>query len=200
MRPPVLSPRKRRPEQSGQTLIEFALVFPIFWVVLIGLIEFSFAFQSVLAVSFASRNAAVIAAEAGSDLMADCSILRSVESDLRAPNSVAQIQTVDIYWTDSNGVVKTNATTTYTRNTVLTPLSCFVNNVSFTEPYVLSVNNYPMASRCATRTGCAGHPGPDTIGVKVTYRYLYHTPYGVVLGGTGWTMDRASEMRMEPHQ
>ena len=199
MRPPVLSPRTRRSDQSGQTLIEFALVFPIFWVVLIGLIEFSFAFQSVLAVSFASRNAAVIAAEAGSDLMADCSILRSVESDLRAPNSTAQIQTVDIYWTDSNGVVKTNATTTYTRSTSAT-IPCFINNVNFTEPYSLGVNNYPMASRCATRTGCAGHPGPDTVGVKVTYRYLYHTPYGTVLGGTGWTMDRASEMRMEPHQ
>ena len=199
MRPPVPSPRTRRPDQSGQTLIEFALVFPIFWVVLIGLIEFSFAFQSVLAVSFASRNAAVIAAEAGSDLMADCSILRSVESDLQAPNSVAQIQTVDIYWTDANGVVKPSATTTYTRSTSAT-IACLINNVSFTEPYTQTTNYYPMASRCATRTGCSGHPGPDTIGVKVTYRYLYHTPYGVVLGGTGWTMDRSSEMRMEPHQ
>jgi Flp pilus assembly protein TadG len=76
----------QRRGSRGQTLVEFAVVFPLFWLVLVGLIEFSFAFQSVLSVSFASRNAAVIAAEAGASPTGDCSILRSVEGDVGAPS------------------------------------------------------------------------------------------------------------------
>lgn len=189
----------------GQTLVEFAIVFPIFWTVLIGLIEFAFAFSSVLTVSYASRNAAVIAAEAGNATTADCSILSSVETDVKAPSAANRIQKVDIYWTDSNGVIKSGATTTYTRSTV-SSISCTVNSVNFTVPYTLTTNGYKMADRCPTRSGCPNdsvgraHPGIDTIGVKITYSYAYHTPYGSVLGGTGWTIERASEMRLEPYQ
>jgi Flp pilus assembly protein TadG len=198
MRRPHSRPDRRTTER-GQSLVEFAVVFPLFWMVLIALIEFAFAFQSVLAVSFSSRNAAVIAAEAGPAGMADCAILRSIEGDLTAPSSPAQVQKVDVYWTDSNGVVRSGATTTYTRSTSAT-IPCTVNGTSFTVPYTQTANGYPIASRCAIRSGCAGHVGVDTIGVKITYRYLFHTPYGNVLGGTGWTLERSSEMRMEPYQ
>lgn len=190
---------------DGQTLVEFALVFPLFWTVLIGLIEFAFAFSSVLTVSYASRNAVVIASEAGNAPTADCSILRSIETDVSAPSVANRIQKVDIYWTDSNGVMKSGALTTYTRSTSST-ISCSVNSVNFTEPYTLTTNGYKMKDRCPTRNGCGtdasgrDHPGIDTIGVKITYSYAYHTPYGVVLGGTGWTLERASEMRLEPYQ
>lgn len=193
------SDRKHRTAERGQSLVEFAVVFPLFWTLLIALIEFSFGFQSILAVSFASRNAAVIASEAGRAAMADCAILRSVEGDLSPPSSPAQIQKVDIYWTDANGVMKAGALTTYTRSTSST-IACSVNGVAFTVPYSLTANGYPIASRCATRSGCAGHVGVDTIGVKITYNYIYHTAYGAVLGGTGWLLDRSAEMRLEPYQ
>jgi Flp pilus assembly protein TadG len=206
MTPISRHPRLRRPTSRtrktatrGQGLVEFAVVFPLFWTVLIALIEFSFGFQSVLAVSFASRNAAVIASEAGPAAMADCAILRSIESDVTAPSSAGQIQKVDVYWTDSNGVVKAGATTTYTRSTSST-IPCSVNNVSFTVPYTRTADGYPMATRCSIRSGCSGHVGVDTVGVKITYLYPFHTPYGAVLGGTGWTLGRSSEMRMEPFQ
>ena len=197
--------KRGRTDARGQTLVEFAIVFPIFWTVLIGLIEFAFAFSSVLTVSYASRNAAVIAAEAGNATTADCSILHSVEGDVNAPSAASRIQKVDIYWTDSNGAIKSGATTTYTRSTSST-ISCNVNSVAFTVPYTLTTNGYKMADRCAIRSGCGNdsaarsHPGIDTIGVKITYSYAYHTPYGAVLGGTGWTIERASEMRLEPYQ
>ena len=191
--------RNRRTAERGQSLVEFAVVFPLFWTLLIALIEFAFGFQSVLAVSFASRNAAVMASEAGNAAMADCAILHSIEGDLSAPSVTSQIQKVDIYWTDSNGVPKAGAMTTYTRSTSTT-IACSVNGVAFTVPYSLTANGYPMASRCSTRSGCAGHVGVDTVGVKVTYRYLFHTPYGAVLGGTGWTLERSTEMRLEPYQ
>jgi len=195
------SAKNRETTEHGQTLVEFALVFPLFWMVLVGLIEFSFAFSSVLTVSFSSRNAALIAAEAGSAATADCAILNSVENDIGVTTPANQIQKVDIYWTDANGTKKAGFTTTYVRDTVVTPISCKVNGITFTVPYRQTVDGYPMATRCATQSGCAGHPGLDTVGVKVTYRYLYHTPYGVVLGGGGgMTVERSSEMRMEPFQ
>lgn len=190
-----------RNASRGQTLVEFAIVFPLFWTVLLGIIEFSFGFQSVLAVGFAARNAAVIAAEATNSATADCSILRSIENDISAPSAAQRITTVDIYWTDSNGVVKTGATTTYTRDASKT-LSCVVNGSAFTLPYgPPSPDGYAMVGRCSTRSGCnVAHAGVDTVGVKITYSYAYHTPYGAVLGGTGWTVQRSSEMRMEPYQ
>ena len=191
----------RKTASRGQTLVEFAIVFPLFWTVLMGLIEFSFGFQSVLSVGFAARNAAVIAAEAGNASTADCSILRSIESDVSAPSSAQRITTVDIYWTDANGAIQAGSTTTYTRDTSQA-MSCPINGVAATLPYAgPSPNGYPYTSRCSVRSGCGGsHTGVDTVGVKITYSYAYHTPYGVVLGGPGWTVQRSSEMRMEPYQ
>ena len=40
----------------GQSLVEFALVFPIFFILLLGIIEFAFVFNAMLAVNFASRE------------------------------------------------------------------------------------------------------------------------------------------------
>lgn len=189
----------RKEATRGQALIEFALVFPLFWLMLIGLIEFSFAFHAVLSISTASRNAVVMASEAGNSPNADCAILHVIEGDIGAPSSVKQIQKVDIYWTDGNGVVKTGKTTTYTRSTSST-ISCVLRGISFTVPYSLTVDGYPMNQRCSTRSGCSGHVGLDTIGVKITYLYQYHTPYGAVMGGSALSVDRSSEMRLEPYQ
>src|SRR5664279_1461078 len=180
-----------KPRERGQSLVEFALVFPLFWVVLVALIEFAFVFNAVLSVSFASRNAAVIAAEASNSSTADCSILKSIENDVNAPASAEQIQKVDIYWTDSNGVAQSGVITTYTRSTS-SSISCTVSGSTYNVPYVRTTNNYPYSLRCSTRNGCGGgHTGLDTIGVKITYFYPFHTPYGAVLGGTGWTLSRS---------
>lgn len=191
--------RTHETTERGQTLVEFAIVFPLFWMVLVGLIEFAFAFSSVLTVSYASRNAALVAAEAGSVASADCAILWQVEKDVQAPSAAAQIQTVDISWTDANGVIKAGFTTTYTRSNSVS-INCVLPGVTFAAPYTKTSDGYPVATRCSIQSGCAGHPGLDTVGVKVTYRYVYHTPYGAVLGGTGITLERSSAMRIEPFQ
>jgi Flp pilus assembly protein TadG len=193
--------------ERGQSLVEFAVIFPLFWMCVIALIEFSFIFNAVLTISSASRNAAVIAAEAADSSTADCSILQSVEGDFDAPTFPNQIQKVDIYWTDDNGARVSGAITTYTRTTS-SSISCNVNGNAFTVPYTLTTNGYPASARCSTRSGCVpssannnvNHPGLDTVGVDITYKYLYKTPYSAVLGGSGLTLDRASEMRVEPFQ
>ena len=57
--------RDRRASQAGQSLVEFSLVIPLFLVVLMGVIEFLFLMNGQLSINYATRDAALIAAEAG---------------------------------------------------------------------------------------------------------------------------------------
>ncbi|HEY8813554.1 MAG TPA: TadE family protein, partial [Candidatus Dormibacteraeota bacterium] len=53
-----LSDPNRRPRNRGQALVEFAIVFPIFILVLFAVIEFSVMLYSQMTVSNAAREAA----------------------------------------------------------------------------------------------------------------------------------------------
>jgi hypothetical protein len=212
----------RRARSRGQTLVEFGLIFPIFITLLIALIEFGFAFNAFLAMSFTARSAVVVATQICGDgtcgttvayPTADCQILGRIESEVLEPADAANITSVDIYWTSAAGVVKDggNAVTTWVRGGTT---AC--NSTGGTIPYTRTANGYPQDHRCSYVGGCPtipvsgldGHPGPDTIGVRVAYRYPWHTPFGSIFdilpgsgdgGGDGfWMVIRAAEMRMEP--
>ena len=85
IRPIAARSDARRRARRGQTLVEFALVFPIFITMLFGLIEFGFVFNAVLAVNYAARDGALAAAEAGDAAGADCVILDWVDQARRGP-------------------------------------------------------------------------------------------------------------------
>jgi TadE-like protein len=80
----------------GQSLVEFSLVLPIFLLIIIGLIEFSLAFHGLLSINFASRDAALFAAEMSSDSGSDCVILASIEEDVDTPAREAGIDEVRV--------------------------------------------------------------------------------------------------------
>jgi Flp pilus assembly protein TadG len=201
---------------SGQSLVEFALVIPIFLIVLMAVIEFAFLLNGQLSINFATRDAALIAAEAGNATGADCVVLQKVEQDVSAPANRANISRVQIFWTNANGQpldTSGNVTTfgsgsqaadTYSRTGTTT--CTFADGTTLTVPYSLSgTANYPEAARCSdvqgTLEGCqAGHPGIDTIGVQVTYFDSWRTPLHNLIGllGTGWTLTESNQMRMEP--
>ncbi len=65
--------------EDGATLIEFAVVFPLVILVVMGALEFSLAFKDWLTVSHASRAAVSAAATAANDVTADIEILEAVE-------------------------------------------------------------------------------------------------------------------------
>ena len=189
--------RRRREGSHGQTLVEFALLFPIFWTLLLGLIDFAFAFNGVLAVDHASRSAALVAAEAGNAAGGDCVILRDVEAQLTAPASAARVQRVEIYQTSATGSVM-GSPTVYLRSGSKT---CSYNGgTTITVPYTRDTNGYPEASRCNVLAGCGvGHTGLDHIGVRIVYTHGYLTPLHLFLGaGNSFTIDRSNSMRMEP--
>jgi Flp pilus assembly protein TadG len=80
-----------RPQAEGQALVEFALVFPIFLVLLLATIEFAFALNAVLSANYSTRDASLIGAEAGTEPRADCKIIRHVLSGMTAPTEPARI-------------------------------------------------------------------------------------------------------------
>ncbi len=186
---------------TGQTLVEFALVFPMFFILFLGVIEFAFAFNAILGVNFASRNAALAAAEAGASSGADCVILSGIEKDVAAPADHAHIIKVDIYRAKSNGDDYVPAQrTTYTR-TGSGPCT-LPDGTTLYIPYTRTANGYPELERCNILAGCPGpnnHTTIDHIGVRIYYDHRYVTPLTTFVGtGDGIIFDRSNVMRMEP--
>ncbi len=191
--------RRGTGRSDGQTLVEFALVFPMFFTLFLGVIEFAFAFNAILGVNFASRNAALAAAEAGTTGGADCVILNGIESDIAAPANHANIIKVEIYRAKSNGDDYTPAErTTYTR---VSSMPCiYPDGTTATLPYTRTGNGYPELNRCNILAGCGGtHTTIDHIGVRIYYSHPYVTPLETFVGtGSGIIFDRSNVMRMEP--
>lgn len=190
---------RRRRGAGGQTLVEFALILPLFMLILTAVIEFGFLFNSYLAVNFASREASLVAAEAGSIARADCLILNAIEQSVGAPSDRDFITEVDIYRANRSGTPSGNLTS-YVRGGGTT--SCDLpGGGTLSVPYVLGANTYPPLERCTRLAGCKpGEVGVDQIGVKVTYEYGWHTPLGSLFGGAGGKtrLEKSNIMRMEP--
>jgi Flp pilus assembly protein TadG len=192
-----------RGRREGQALVEFSLVIPLFVVLLVGIIEFAFALNAVLSIGFATREAALIAAEAGNGDGADCMILSKIDASISAPSTDGKISNVLIFKADRNG--NRLATNTYLRAGTMT---CdFAGGVSVTVPYSLSGGeNYPDTKRCNALAGCEANPplpatgAVDLVGVEVRYEYSWRTPLAslLTLSGSGYTIVNSSSMRMEP--
>ena len=201
------SGRKSRPlslarkRSAGVTLVEFAIVLPIFISTLFALIEFSVAFNAVLTINRASQAGALIAGQAGNNPDADCVILSRVDQELSAPIDKSAVQQVKIFRASSTGSTIL-ASSTYTR-------SGSTDCGSYSVPYSASSNGYPPDQRCNILSGCSAmspaRTTVDKIGVQITYQYNGVTPLRSVLtflGGSGsgysWTFAKQNESRMEP--
>lgn len=192
--------------ESGQTLVEFALVFPLFFMLTLALIEFTFVFSGMLGMAAATRDAALIAAEAGNAADADCAILQAVDQAVGAPADDNKIQNVVIYRADRNGVEIPGENSAYTRGGTTT--CTLLSGATVSVPYTLGTAGYPPSSRCnvLNGSGCLpGRTGLDTIGVRVTYLHAWVTPLGGFpgpgfggQGGTGFSLSQSNSMRMEP--
>jgi Flp pilus assembly protein TadG len=197
LRSHLLSRRPSRPR--GQSLVEFALVFPIFFVLLMGLIEFGLVFNAVLSINFASRDGSLIAAEAGNAVGSDCVILAKVEAAVTAPSSTSRITRVVIYQAGKTGNAIPGKTNTYDRTGTTT--CTLPDSSTVTVPYTLTGSaGYADTTRCNVQGGCSGSGGVDTIGIKITYAYTAFTPLGsfIGLGSTSFTLVESNAMRMEP--
>ncbi len=177
----------------GQTLVEFALVIPVFLMVLMGVLEFAFMFNAVLSADYATRDGALLAAEAGDSPGGDCAVLKAVDADFGPPAGRTMIQTVEIFESNAAGS-QIGGSTIYARTG---SYSCTLpDGTSITLPYSRTANGYPMANRCNILVGCGGQP-LDFVGVRVTYHHSWKTPLGGTFG-TLLTVIKSNSMRMEP--
>jgi hypothetical protein len=200
--------RPARDASGGQSLAEFALVVPLFVLVLTGLMEFTFAFNALLNTNFASRGAGLRAAQAGNASAADCIILAEVELKMAPPTQEARIDRVDIQRTNPSGST-VFATTSYRRSG---STSCtLADSSTITVPYSSLSNGYPASQRCTVLppNGCPTmtpvRTTVDTVAVQVTYDYRWITPLPAVfslvggsLSGQGMTIVQRNVFRMEP--
>jgi len=202
---------------TGQALVEFALVFPIFLVMLLGIIEFAFIFNAVLSANYATRDASLIAAEAGSAAGADCVIMAKVLEDMRPPVDAANVSQIIIYRAKPSGDPwngsYSGSGNVWIRTTVPADMTdCGPYGGSSSLPFKKTSNNYPeglpnlqtgAGGRCNFLNGCSDNTmrTRDAIGVQMTYDYTWHTPlsnFANLGGGGGYTIVRSNEMRMEP--
>jgi len=200
--------RGERPRSSGQALVEFAILIPILFVLIMGLLEFAVAFNATLTINRASQNAAHTASIAGNQEGADCLILQEIENDVGPPQNKTHIKLVQIQRTALAGNV------TYGQNQYVRTgsTSCTMNDgTSMSVPYTRIENGYPVNQRCNVLSGCPTYTPArstvDNVGVLIQYRYDWITPLGTLLpfvGGDrnashGWTFQKRNVFRMEPN-
>lgn len=185
-------------DDAGQSLVEFALVLPVLMLLIAGIVEFALAFNSRDSVFFAARDGSMLAAEGGAIAGTDCVVLDRVERDIVSPARPVRVQTVKIFWSDKNGVEQSGAENVYARTGSMT--CAYGNGTSITVPYTLSTNLYPESVRCDVLAGCGGgHPGPDNVGVTVTYTHSWVTSLAKI-ALTAVTFSLTASTRVEPQQ
>lgn len=190
----------------GQAIVEFALVIPLFLTVLVGVIEFGFLLNAVNTVNYATRDAALIAAEAGNNTTADCAIVKQVFADMGAPTTWDQVTEIRIYLADVNGNGANGSTVdVYSAGgstTCVTGQDSQGHDITTDYPVLAGSTTYAPAQRCNILAGCPSlnRSGIDTIGVEVSYQYAWHTPLGNLIGGLGNAplLSKANAERMEP--
>ncbi len=202
--------RRWRDGQRGQGVVEFALLVPVFMLLLLAMLEFGFVFDHTLTIEYATREGARV----GSALVngggtlgcgsgqspnkddVDPLIVAAVTRVLTSPGSrvrVAGIPTIRIYKANASG-------------SEAGP----VNVWRYTPGAGPTVDgrqlDYSMLSTGWTACSRTNLPpvGPDSIGVSLTYTYRMQTGLGSILGffgGTGWSTIAVSDrtvMAMNP--
>jgi hypothetical protein len=179
--------RTRPRSEAGQGLVEFALVIPLFFGLLMGVIEFGFLYNNLLTIQFAARQGVSAAAQAGGVDGADCSILNAVEMALTPPIDRSRVEFVEVFQSDVAGDVVPGVVNRYVRGGTL---DCPGTG---TQPYTLvGEEGYPQVDRHDALVD-----GLDLIGVRIGYQYIGMTPVAV---GRSWDLSDGATLRMEPKQ
>ena len=174
------NPAPRSAAERGQGLVEFAIMVPLFLVMLLGMLELGFAFNHQLTLQYASREGARI----GADLVngggtspacttVDETIIEAVDRILLSSGSpipLSQISQVRIFQADSSGNDTLGRGDNWTYSASAYPLNDGT-----------TVNFKPVSSTWnpCTRSNQVSHTyanAVDSIGVSIKYTYKLTTP------------------------
>jgi len=169
----------------GQSLVEYAIIVPVFFLILLGMLELGLAFSHHLTMEYATREGARAGAALakGTDnypcAVVDQQIVAAVQRVLTASGSqvnLNEIQSIRIYKSGSNGQ-ELGPVNVWIRGS--TPASGNVPAVGFQK------SNPQSWNACSRKNDRSGGTGPDSIGVSFRYTYQYVTPLGALMGATG---------------
>jgi hypothetical protein len=166
------APSKGRRRQSGQTLVEFALVAPMLLLVIFGTIEFCFLYQSTNTVGFAAREGARVGAVLGpTDSAADSKIIQAIFNATSSGAGLlfSQIQMIEIFKSNENGAVPPPLASC-TQPTAPPYEDVYDGNGNACPPGAGSLN-WPPSARNATFNNA------DYLGVRITFVYNWVTSF-----------------------
>lgn len=181
----------------GQGLVEFALLVPVFLLILLGMLEFGFAFNHNMTLEYATREGARAGAAAANGSMTDSScvnpatgavkqfsdsdvdplIIASVERILKSPGSMidlSQVSSITIYHANPDGTPMSNTSNVWTRSIgtgANIPCTYPAQQMDFAAP---TSTPWPASNRVNSGT-------PDLLGVSINYTYTFRSALGSIL-------------------
>jgi hypothetical protein len=197
-------------------MYEFAILVPVFLLILLGMLEFGFMFVDNLTLEYATREGARAGAAMGNGTLPDRAcvsgygtvgagnvdqlIIAAVQGVLESPGSQldpSQVQQIAIYDADANGnPIVSDVWGPYSLGRgPLVPCEASRTYLDYQAP---ASTPWPASAR----TNAA--PNIDSIGVSITYQYQFKTPLGGILrffGGSNWsslTISDRTVMALEP--
>ena len=174
------APQSRSRNESGATLVEFAILMPLLILFIIGITEFGIGFKDWLTVANATREGARMGAVVGNDIDADCKIIQAVMRHIDVAG-VEHIQDFWIFKANSDGSPSgTKNTYTYVGGD---PADC--GNWS-------GVIGWDPATRQTT----SGSIPLDILGIRIVFEHNWITGLPPFSGSVTWTEDTI--MRLEP--
>lgn len=152
----------RRAARRGQSLVEFALFVSVLLTLLSGLLNVGALLNAHLAVTYAARQAALSAATAGNNALADCEALAAVAIAL-LPSSNVAVTRIIIYQAAADGLPIGGAGNTSFANVYAGDPGCSDS----LNPPTPTVANWPATSR----DGALYHT--MMLGIEIDYTYSW---------------------------
>ena len=169
---------RRRLRARGQAIVEFALVAPLFFALIFGLIEFSLISISISSFNVAAEDGARIGSLLGrTDPTVDQQIVTAVASHVNGV-SVAHPLTIEVFKADVTGQPVTSG-------------GNIVENVYDINGNPIGTPSWPVSSRIDQLLSA------DYLGVRITYEYDYLTAF-VSGGNSRLILTATSVQRIEP--
>lgn len=202
-------PRRHDATERGQGLVEFAMLVPVFMLLLLGLLEFGFVFDHTMTVSYATREGArsgAAFAQGNATTMpcadVDKNIIAAVQRVIKAPGSLVKasnIVNITIYRALVDGTPEAGTLNVWTYSAGAGPFVDLVR-LDFVQGTVNWNACTAQTSTQARRNGAT----PDSLGVSIVYDYKFVTPLSAALGffgppgGAGLTIRDRTVMALNP--
>jgi hypothetical protein len=174
-------------EESGATIVEFAVVLPLLILLMVGIMEVGVAFYDYLTIERATLEGARTAAFTGTVVDADCATVTSVVKALPS-GFLDRVDRIEIYKADSNGDQLPGATNVWRHNGGADPEDC--------ETGWTVAELWPATSRQTVAGTSPGAPPLDIIGIRIRMDRNWITGLPPFTGS--YRIDEHSILRMEP--